>query len=80
MKRRSDGRYVRTVTIDGKRKMFYSSEPTEKKAERDIMRQMVEFKAKKKEEARGKIFEKVADDIVTEFNYVLSSWKSWEHE
>ena len=25
-------------------------------------------------------FEKVADDIVTEFNYVLSSWKSWEHE
>ena len=25
-------------------------------------------------------FEKVADNIVTEFNYVLSSWKSWEHE
>ena len=25
-------------------------------------------------------FEKVANDIVTEFNYVLSSWKSWEHE
>ena len=25
-------------------------------------------------------FEKVATDIVTEFNYVLSSWKSWEHE
>ena len=25
-------------------------------------------------------FEKVADDIVTEFNYVLSSWKSWAHE
>ena len=25
-------------------------------------------------------FEKVADDIVTEFNYVLSSWKSWTHE
>lgn len=24
-------------------------------------------------------FEKVADDIVTEFNYVLSSWKSWAH-
>lgn len=62
MKKRADGRYVRTVTIDGKRKMFYSSEPTEKKAERDIMRQMVEFKAKKKEEARGKIFEKVADE------------------
>ena len=25
-------------------------------------------------------FEKVANDIVTEFNYVLSSWKSWAHE
>lgn len=25
-------------------------------------------------------FEKVADDIVTEFNYVLSSWKSWAHK
>ena len=25
-------------------------------------------------------FEKVANSIVTEFNYVLSSWKSWAHE
>lgn len=25
-------------------------------------------------------FEKIADEIVTEFNYVLSSWKSWAHE
>ena len=62
MKRRSDGRFVRTVTVDGKRKMFYSSEPTEKKAERDIMRQMVEFEAKQDEEAKGKTFEEVADE------------------
>lgn len=25
-------------------------------------------------------FEKIANSIVTEFNYILSSWKSWEHE
>ena len=25
-------------------------------------------------------FEYIAERIVTEFNYVLSSWKSWEHE
>lgn len=25
-------------------------------------------------------FEKVADSIITEFNYVLSSWKEWEHD
>lgn len=62
MKKRADGRYVRSVTINGKRKMFYSSEPTEKKAERDIMRQMVAFEAKQEEEAKGKTFEEVADE------------------
>ena len=25
-------------------------------------------------------FEKVADSIITEFNYVLSSWKKWSHD
>lgn len=25
-------------------------------------------------------FEKIADSIATEFNYVLSSWKSWGHK
>lgn len=25
-------------------------------------------------------FEKIADRMITEFNYVLSSWKSWAHE
>ncbi|MDY3928312.1 MAG: site-specific integrase, partial [Clostridia bacterium] len=45
-----------------KRKMFYSSELTEKKAERDIMRQMVEFEAKQQEKAKGKTFQEVADE------------------
>jgi len=43
MKKRSDGRYVQTATINGKRHFFYSSEPTEKKALKDIQRQMIEF-------------------------------------
>ena len=59
MKKRADGRYVRTVTIDGKRKMFYSSEPTEKKAERDIARQMFNYTEKSEQ---GKTFKEVAEE------------------
>lgn len=77
MKKRPDGRYVRSVTINGKRKMFYSSEPTEKKAERDIMRQMVAFEAKQEEEARGKTFEEVADGWEEE-HYKHLQWQT-EH-
>lgn len=77
MKKRADGRFVRTVTINGKRKMFYSSEPTEKKAERDIMRQMVEFEAKQQEKAKGKTFQEVADEWEEE-HYKHLQWQT-EH-
>lgn len=43
MKKRADGRYVQTATINGKRHYFYSTEPTEKRALKDIQRQMIEF-------------------------------------
>ena len=72
MKKRADGRFVRTVTINGKRKMFYSSELTEKKAERDIMRQMVEFEAKQQEKAKGKTFQEVADEWDNEYREKVS--------
>ena len=45
MKQRSDGRWERTVTVNGKRIHFYSTEKTEKKAEADISRQLLEFHA-----------------------------------
>ena len=36
MKKRKDGRYLKVVTINGKRLYFYSSKTTEQQAERDI--------------------------------------------
>ena len=59
MKKRADGRYVRSVTINGKRKMFYSSESTEKKAERDIARQMFNYTEKSEQD---KTFKEVAEE------------------
>lgn len=46
MKKRPDGRYLKVVTINGKRVYFYSTEDTEKKAAKDIERQMIAFKEK----------------------------------
>lgn len=41
--RRNDGRWCKTKTINGKKMYFYSTEPTEKKAVRDIENQMIEY-------------------------------------
>ena len=59
MKKRPDGRYLKVVTINGKRVYFYSTEDTEKKAAKDIERQMIAFKEKKTD---GNFFENVADE------------------
>lgn len=61
MKRRKDGRYSRDIVIDGKRHVFYSSEPTERAAVRDIERQMLRFT-----EARdaGPLFSEVAEEYI----------------
>ena len=37
--KRKDGRFLKTKTINGKKMFFYSSEPTEKRAEKDITKQ-----------------------------------------
>ena len=59
MKKRKDGRWCKSVTIDGKRLFFYSSEATEKKADRDIARQMAEYT---KKEEQGRTFQEVANE------------------
>ena len=41
--RRKDGRAMQTVVIDGKPKSFYSSEKSDKKAEKDIQQQMINY-------------------------------------
>lgn len=59
MKKRADGRWLKVVTVNGKREYFYSSEPTERKAERDIARQMLEHKEKGR---KGLLFNDVATE------------------
>lgn len=59
MKKRKDGRWTKTVTINGKRTFFYSSAETERQAERDIARQMLDFAQK---EEQGKPFKEVSDE------------------
>ena len=43
MKQRKDGRWVKKITIDNVPKYFYSAAPTERKAEEDISRQLLNF-------------------------------------
>lgn len=44
MKQRKDGRWVRKIILDGKTKYFYSSEPTQRKAQKDIEEQIFKYK------------------------------------
>lgn len=61
--KRKDGRYCTSRTIDGERVFFYSGESTEKKAVRDIEKQMLEYRGKIE---RGKTFQEVADEWAEE--------------
>lgn len=60
--KRKDGRYCTSRTINGERVFFYSSERTEKKAEKDIENQMLAYRGKIEEEAKGKKLEVVTDE------------------
>lgn len=57
--KRTDGRWCKTKTINGERIFFYSTEPTERKAIKDIENQMLEYSGKIQ---RGKTFKEVADE------------------
>lgn len=59
MKRRPDGRWQKAITLNGKRKFFYSYAETEKKAERDILQQMLAYS---EEEENGRLLEDVSDE------------------
>lgn len=69
MKRRADGRYCRKITINGKPVFFYSSEKTAKQAERDIDRQLLEYREREK---TGKTFTEVADEWNTNYRNKIS--------
>ena len=66
MKKRKDGRFLKVVTLNGEKVYFYSSESTERKAERDIARQMMEYQ-EKQEEKDNISFATLADMWETEY-------------
>ncbi len=70
MKKRKDGRFLKVVTISGEKVYFYSTETTERKAERDIARQMVEYQ-QKQEEKENLPFNKVADEWNTAYRLTI---------
>ena len=64
MKQRPDGRWPKTIVINGEPVHFYSRAKTEKAAERDIARQMIEYKEKLE---RGELFKIVAESWESEY-------------
>lgn len=71
MKKRKDGRFCKVVTLHDKRIYFYSSEPTEKKAEKDIQRQILEYSER---EEKGKTFKEVADEWNERYREKIPDW------
>jgi integrase len=61
MKRRKDGRWLKVVTIKGEKKYFYSSEKTERAAERDINNQLLQYQF---DTERGPRFSVVAHEWI----------------
>ena len=70
MKRRKDGRFLKVVSIEGKKVYFYSSENTETKAEKDIKRQMMLYNQKQTEE-ENKNFKQLADEWNSEYRLTV---------
>ena len=59
MKQRKDGRWLKVITIDGKKLYFYSTASTERAAEKDIQKQILLYTEKKE---KGKTFHEVLEE------------------
>ena len=69
MKKRKDGRWVKSVTISGRRVYFYSSAKTERQAEKDFTTQLLAYEDKERE---AYSFKKIADNWDTEYRNKIS--------
>lgn len=69
MKKRADGRYVKTVTINNKKIYFYSTAKTERQAEKDFNTQLLQYKEK---EQAAYSFKNIADKWDTEYRNKIS--------
>ena len=83
MKKRADGRWAKKVTIDGKAKYFYSSAPTEKKAEADITLQLLNYNNKTNTERTNflKIAERMLEkkEATTSYNNFVNYTNQLKH-
>ena len=74
MKQRPDGRWVRTVSHNGKRLFFYSTKSTEAAAARDINRQIMRFNADEAAaEKKRRTFIRIAEEWEDE-HYNTIAW------
>lgn len=63
MKKRADGRWLKTITHNGKRLYFYSTKKTEAQAVKDINKQIMEYKQREEEErSKPILFSKIAEE------------------
>ncbi len=70
MIKRKDGRWQKVIYINGLRKYFYSSESTERKAERDIERQLIAYNEADHREKHN--FSALADAMLAEKEKTIS--------
>lgn len=70
MYQRKDGRWHKIVSVNGRRKDFYSTAATKKKAERDIELQLIEYNVKEEYERHN--FKILADKMLEEKEPLIS--------
>ena len=70
MNKRPDGRWQKAISVNGKRIFFYSTESTEKKAEKDIERQLLAFNEEQYREKHN--FKKLAEAMLAEKECMVS--------
>ena len=83
MKKRPDGRWTKKIMIDGKPKYFYSTATTEKKAEADIMLQLLNYNNKEHIERTNflKIAQKMLEkkEATTSYNNFVNYSNQLKH-
>lgn len=71
MNRRPDGRWQKSITINGQRKFFYSTANTEKQAKKDIANQMLEYDTKLYREKHN--FKELAEQMLEVREKIVST-------
>ncbi len=79
MKKRKDGRWVKKITINSKPHFFYSTESTERKAEKDIQQQLIAYSENDHQNRHN--FKCLADKMLSEKEHHIShcTYEAYKH-